>query len=115
MREVSAEPVGWKLFAIETSVALPRSVTFDEERFAQILGANGVMSLLPCERDDVGNACVYQWRFEVEAGSRIRAAKAAHYFLDDAWASCTVLPRPEDLPDFDVVVGDERWEILTGE
>lgn len=112
---VSVDPVGWKLFAIEASVRLPRNVTFDEDRFDQILCANGAMSLTSCEHEDVGHECIYRWRFEVEAGSRIGAAKTANYFLDDAWASCTVLERPEELVDFDVVVGGERWELLTGE
>jgi hypothetical protein len=92
-------PVGWKPFAIEASVELPRNVTFDEDRFDQILDANGAMNVVPCERLDAGTACTYQWRFEVAAGSRIGAAKAASFFLDDAWASCTVLPRPDELLD----------------
>ena len=112
---MNVDPVGWKLFVVEASVALLHGVTFDEEHFGQILDANGAMSLMPCEREDVGDVYVYRWRFEVEAGSRSGAAKTAHYFLDDAWASCEVRPRPEGLLDFDVVVGEERWELLTGE
>ena len=115
MREVAEEPVGWKLFAIEASVALPRNVTFDEAHFGQILCANGAMNLMPCEHANAETECKYQWRFEVAADSRISAAKTARFFLDDAWASCTVLPRPDDLLDFDVIVGDERWELLTGD
>lgn len=112
---MSVEPVGWKVFGIEASLALPRSVTFDEEKFGHVLTANGAMRVTPCERDDAGDASVYRWRFEVEADSRIRAAKTARDFLDDAWASCTVLPRPERLMDFDVVVAEERWELLGDE
>jgi hypothetical protein len=112
---VSVEPVGWKVFGIEASLTLPRSVTFDEEKFGDVLTANGAMSVSPCEREDVGTACLYRWQFEVEANSRIRAARSAHDFLNDAWASCKVLPRPEGFMDFDVVVREERWELLSDE
>jgi hypothetical protein len=112
---VGVELVGWKLFGIEASFTLPRSVTFDEDGFGSVLSANGAMNVMPGEREGVGDEVLYRWRFEIEADSRIRAAKSAHYFLDDAWASCEVLPRPEGLIDFNVVVGNDRWELLDGE